>query len=290
MTNQEQLENLIAKHKLDRVAAEILQRARPAIRLRKQPRTGAIAGKRRFFGLLPGKPVKVESPAPTALGESRLGGKPDVGPGFSWPSWKGKPLGFLCQINCAEVAALDPEKLWPSTGWLCFFYAIQECPWGGSTDDVDSWSVIQIAPEQARPAVLPSGMDEGSLLPAWPITLELFSSLPGGLGCEMNDQEFESNFELQAELKGSANRAEAAHQLLGHADTVQGPVQDEWEEFQALMKRPSDDSEWKLLLQFDSDNDLNVMWGDAGMLYFGIRKSDFLARRFDETQMIMQCC
>jgi uncharacterized protein YwqG len=47
--------------------------------------------------------------------------------------------------------------------------------------------------------------------------------------------------------------------------------------------------EWVLLLQFDSDSRIDVMWGDLGMLYFWIRKSDLAERRFDRTWMTVQC-
>ena len=133
-------------------------------------------------------------------------------------------------------------------------------------------------------------MDEEDLLPAYPIAFRVFSSLPNASGVELTDEEFDAYYELRTELQRVEDKHEAAHQTLGHADAIQGPVEDEWEEFQAKMKRPNDGSDWKLLLQIDSDNDLDVMWGDAGMLYFGIRESALRAQRFNETQMTMQCC
>ncbi len=40
-------------------------------------------------------------------------------------------------------------------------------------------------------------------------------------------------------------------------------------------------SEWVLLFQMDSDDDLGTMWSDAGFAYFMIRKTDLAARNFD---------
>ena len=37
-------------------------------------------------------------------GRSRLGGSPDLPPGISWPSWQGRELGFLGQVDLADVA------------------------------------------------------------------------------------------------------------------------------------------------------------------------------------------
>ena len=33
----------------------------------------------------------------------------------------------------------------------------------------------------------------------------------------------------------------------------------------------------------------DVMWGDAGIIYFWIRESDARARRFDASWVILQC-
>jgi uncharacterized protein DUF1963 len=32
--------------------------------------------------------------------------------------------------------------------------------------------------------------------------------------------------------------------------------------------------EWRLLFQMDSDDDVGVMWGDCGLIYYWIRESD----------------
>jgi uncharacterized protein YwqG len=39
----------------------------------------------------------------------------------------------------------------------------------------------------------------------------------------------------------------------------------------------------------DTDDDLNVMWGDAGMIYFWVRWDDARKRKFDNTWVILQC-
>ena len=46
---------------------------------------------------------------------------------------------------------------------------------------------------------------------------------------------------------------------------------------------------WRLLLQLDSCEDLGMMWGDMGLVYFWIRQEDLQARRFDRTWVILQC-
>ena len=49
-------------------------------------------------------------------------------------------------------------------------------------------------------------------------------------------------------------------------------------------------AEWLLLLQVDSDDVAQWMWGDCGRLYYWIRESDLRGRRFDRIWAILQCC
>lgn len=42
-------------------------------------------------------------------------------------------------------------------------------------------------------------------------------------------------------------------------------------------------------MQVDSDDDLGVMWGDAGMLYFWVEESAARAGDFSNAWVILQC-
>lgn len=78
------------------------------------------------------------------LGATRFGGKPDVPPDFVWPTYEGesydhvvkdRPLTFLAQFNCAELAQFDKEHLLPDHGLLSFFYETDTQCWGYDPED-----------------------------------------------------------------------------------------------------------------------------------------------------------
>ncbi|MEU9309425.1 DUF1963 domain-containing protein [Streptomyces sp. NPDC048256] len=88
----------------------------------------------------------------------------------------------------------------------------------------------------------------------------------------------------------------AGHQVGGHPYSVQDPV--EIEVAQAVLDgqvslddpRLSDEAGgWSLLAQFDSEACADMMWGDAGALYWLIRPRDLAERRFDRAMFTWQC-
>ena len=75
--------------------------------------------------------LKIEGKETYKLGATRFGGQPDVPADFVWPAYGGesydnvvkdRPLTFLAQFNCAELARFDTEHLLPDHGLLSFFY------------------------------------------------------------------------------------------------------------------------------------------------------------------------
>ena len=47
--------------------------------------------------------------------------------------------------------------------------------------------------------------------------------------------------------------------------------------------------EWKLLLQFDSDDSLGFQWGDWGRVYFFIHQDDLRSGNFGQVKIFAQC-
>lgn len=47
--------------------------------------------------------------------------------------------------------------------------------------------------------------------------------------------------------------------------------------------------DWRLLVQLDTDEDADWMWGDAGSLDYAVRAGDATAAVFDNAWMVLQC-
>jgi len=63
-----------------------------------------------------------------AIGASKIGGLPSVPPSFSWPASKygAEPLGYVLQLNFAELQAACPTDELPKRGLLQLFCSLDE--------------------------------------------------------------------------------------------------------------------------------------------------------------------
>ena len=53
------------------------------------------------------------------LGTTKIGGKPDLPVGTSWPSWNGSELSFIAQINLVDFGKAS-QTLLPKKGLLSY--------------------------------------------------------------------------------------------------------------------------------------------------------------------------
>src|SRR5512143_4340192 len=53
---------------------------------------------------LPAVRIFTEPSTHCPLGDSRVGGAPDVPNDFQWPEFRGQPLAFIAQLNLAQFA------------------------------------------------------------------------------------------------------------------------------------------------------------------------------------------
>ena len=228
---------------------------------------------------------------------SRLGGIPSVPAQFEWPSWQEGPLEFLCQINLEElspfktIAGILPEK-----GMLSFFYDAKEQPWGSLLSDKDAFRVYFF--EDITALTLATGAKESSIKPAH-FELNEIQTYPDTLSDDLNDALSDESSEEYSDLLYAVNGEGPHHQLLGHPFLVQNDLREDCErssqdlgyegtveEQKSVFDKSRD---WTLLLQLDSSEDLNMCWGDAGLIYFCIRKSDLKNADFSKVWLLLQC-
>ena len=243
---------------------------------------------------------------PFHLGQSRLGGRPDLPAGLAWPRYASAPLAFVGQIDLAEIPAGAGRGALPEGGHLWFFYVADQSTWGFDPKDAGSARVFYAPPGTAlTTATPPKDLPEGGEFKAAALAFESYEDLPD-LDADpppvrLDDGDSERYHGIRAYL-ASAD-VSPSHKLLGHAQPVQSAMEGEV----ALVtgglycgdpscyrdprsaKLLEDSHRWRLLLQVDSDDNTSMMWGDAGMLYFWIREDDLQARRFDRTWTILQC-
>ncbi|MFC8827765.1 YwqG family protein [Streptomyces sp. NPDC057137] len=241
----------------------------------------------------------------------RLGGLPALPAASEWPVWEGYgPLSFVASIDCARLptAALDIDL--PEAGALLFFYFDGQLDDGEAlvlAEDRESWAGARVlyvaAHEKVAERATPDGLEPYPVVPLtarvamtatepWhPRVRDAFA--PGApLGNQyahpVCSQEFlDALWEFDDEV---------GHQIGGHAHSVQDAVEIEIAEAvldgEASWGDPRLSEEvggWVLLAQFDSEDSANMMWGDAGALYWLIRPEDLAERRFERAMFTWQC-
>jgi uncharacterized protein YwqG len=259
--------------------------------------------------ILPGIHLTKVSAAELPVGSSRIGGLPDVPPDFQWPQWRDRPLGFLAQIQCDELPRIESDLL-PSSEMLYFFYDLVDQPWGYDPEDRGGAVVIFAEnPASLSTASLPSGAKRDDVsLPAFGVKFSIIPTLPSMNTTaleqlRLTDEESYRYVDFYLAVQRQFIPKEPEHQLLGHSHNIQGDMQLKcqlvsngiwcgdrrgYENPQSYALAPGA-AEWRLLFQFDSDDGLGVMWGDAGRIYFWIRESDIRDRSLDQTWTVLQC-
>lgn len=227
---------------------------------------------------------RVRDEGELAIGASRFGGSPDVPSGFEWPHFKKKPHGFVGQINLEDLARFSVCRDLPSQGLLLFFFDSEQEAWGFDHMDREGWLVRFVAPGTPLERMAPpqSVPDE---VRAKPCRLEFRD----GLSIPTLGSSFSWDLELaDDEVDPYENLSvdpEWPHQIFGLPRVVQGDMTADGELAPSGLDRFI---EWRLLLQVDSDDQMDLMFVDGGMLYFWIPAHDLKESRFDRVWTILQ--
>jgi uncharacterized protein YwqG len=263
---------------LDRVAPGILELTRPAVSLA----TRRAAQTRQ------------------AVGSSRIGGTPDLPAATEWPSWNGRPLAFLAQLNLAELQPYTFCDVLPEAGVLQFFYDAEQDTWGFDPKDRGSFRVLfHPNGERLQPTVGGRAFKSCHVTTSERLTLPAWESYEfEQLGLTREEWDAYVDVSIDETDDGTPD-----HRVLGNPAQIQSDMQLEcqlvshglycgdgtaYQSAQAQSLAPGA-RDWRLLLQLDSDEAADMMWGDCGCLYFWITTAALRERRFDAAWMILQC-
>lgn len=274
---EDQVLSLIQKSGLPRITDDITALLRYGIRLKTRP----------------------VGDAELPLSTSKIGGVPDLPPGVDWPEWDDCPLPLIAQIRLADIGPYDRSGELPQKGMLSFFFnedALDSYP-----PAHESWRVLYHDDAHHRPGA--SSSEEQFVYPTCAVEFSTALTLPPfeslfleRLGLSYTAfqrdtppeqrREADAYIHLTTQLDAFYGSTSPYHQLLGHPCQIQGDL---LQECQRDAHAKGDPTNWRLLLQVDSDDDAQMMWGDVGMLYFYIPQQALIARDFSEVHLVMQC-
>ncbi len=230
---------------------------------------------------------------------SYLGGLPALPPGVEWPMRKSRPLTFLASLDLEEVATSDMIPWLPREGRLMFFYDVEDQPWGFDPGDRDGFAVIFATDAGEEPEA------PAAVLPKLFVDCINVVSLPDPQRFEDFDISMHE-VDIETFLNGYGDwiAEEFSHQVGGYPR----PIQNDSMELESQLASNGIDCgsgdgfesaegkklapgarDWRLLLEFDTDDDLGVMWGDAGKLYFWVKEKDARNGDFSGTWTVLQC-
>lgn len=279
-------ENLLRQHQLERLAPFLEKYQLPAVGFSLSPDLGEGRS-----------------------GSSKLGGVPDLPSGVEWPVYKERPLDFLLQVDLAEASPFEKAGLLPKDGLLTFFYNLDEQFADFVPADLNGFCVLYTAADDFVSAH--SIPNEKFRLPERFLQYRSVDTIPWfrtllmdelKQDSQMTEDERDHYWNYYAAFEGGQN-VETSHRLLGHPQNVQGDMQLDAELIMSgaypknipYFNFPDKDEiaarahDWVLLLELDTDDSADLMWGDAGMLYYWIRKQDLARCDFSKVWMTLQC-
>ena len=217
--------------------------------------------------------------------DSYFGGMPNVLPGFDWPTKDGYPLAFVGQLHCRDIDLVPTDD-----GDLLFFYDNRH--WGYSPKDMGHAVVIHIQSniERITPDLPTNTVTSFFGLMKKDVTPKRYQRVNVRFEPSISYPWYER--ELLTFSCDFADECYAEFCCAIRSDIQLGgypsPVQSDFMErdcINAFSIGEIDD--WVLLLQLFEVGDM--IWGDAGALYWFIHQDDLRDMRFDRVWMVSQC-
>lgn len=243
-------------------------------------------------------------------GKTKLGGCPDLSREIEWPvsEYDHQFLSFLGQIKLGDVKMFDEHDLLPENGMLYFFFNFNSGDEGRVIFSLEEKGLKRSAfPVELKKKPfwkkLFGKSNENKILleneveiykeyfcPSWDSLFMKRIQRKTNTNVEtidaFNEHFFEANFE-EGETEATSN-----HHLIGHYQGIQNEfhelafIGDHFINDEKLTIDEIDKAlEWRLLFQFDSDNNLGVNYCDGGRVYFFINKHDLMKKNFDRVKI-----
>lgn len=229
--------------------------------------------KEKAIGITPSK-------SKSAIGNSKIGGFPDLAPNVSWPIYAGykKPYAFLAQIRMEDLTTYDVKSLLPKKGMLYLF--------------------VYVHSSGSYPG---HGEDQYPLGKAIYYDGDLKILKPSKAPKEVE------KFVLGETVMGFSSKNNSVCKIFGKPDPQQDEPWDEWAERYLLKrtgKKSLNDIEvsdmaglepgFTQLFQLNMESaeeagwNLNAKWAHVGALYFGINTKDLKEKNFEHVLLTYQ--
>jgi uncharacterized protein YwqG len=250
------------------------------------------------------------------IGTTKLGGCPDFSKNINWPrsNFDNRHLTFLGQIKLREVKVFDELDLLPKSGLLYFFFNLDS-----GDDGKVIYSNEENALERANPPEefkvqkksfwqrLVTGKSKKRILKESQVLIYKEYDMPSwdSLKLERIQKETKTNIKpsdsfIQDNSKHIDEEEESettsCHRLTGNYKGIQNEMYEldfletptsnidniTLDEINAALR-------WKLLFQFDSDDNLDHSFCDWGRIYFFIHEDDLKNQNFDNVKISADC-
>lgn len=234
------------------------------------------------------RPTLLLTPAKSP-GFSKVGGLPELPPGVTWPQGDEAPAAFVAQIDIAAVRPHGGFDWLPEGGRLYLFFD------DSRNGAADCAKLIYATEPPGQEVAAPVGLPKGRRFEERRVAFVRFTSSPSRDWLDEDwpsanidwdsfdlpeDGDFSDEIEhriggFPSEIQGGQMALECEHLYRGITRDYAAPVPD-------AVRRAS--SQWRLLLQIDSDPALQMNWWDAGRLYVFVRARD--AKRGDFSRIV----